>query len=148
VFPVAVAMVPVAIAVAVLRYRLYEIDRLISRTVAYALVTVVLSTVYVTGVIVLTPVLASVGGGSELAVAASTLAAAAAFGPVRGRVQDGVDRRFNRARYDAERTLAAFAGRLRDEVDLGELRADLVGVVDGVMQPASASLWLRPGWER
>jgi hypothetical protein len=148
VFPVAVAMVPVAIAVAVLRYRLYEIDRLISRTVAYALVTVVLSAVYVTGVIVLTPALATVGGGSELAVAASTLAAAAAFGPVRRRVQDGVDRRFNRARYDAERTLAAFAGRLRDEVDLGELRADLVGVVDGVMQPASASLWLRPGWER
>jgi hypothetical protein len=137
--------VPIAIGIAILKHRLYEIDRLISRTVAYAVISALLVAVYTGGVFLLTPMVAGMGGGSELAVAASTLAVAAAFGPVRRRVQDVVDRRFNRARYDAQRTVSSFAGRLRDEVHLEDLRAELVGVVDEVMEPASASLWLRGG---
>jgi hypothetical protein len=135
--------VPVAIGIAITKHRLYEIDRVISRTVVYAVISALLVAVYAGGVFLLTPVVAGMGGGSELAVAASTLAVAAAFGPVRRRVQDLVDRRFNRARYDAQRTVSGFAGRLRDEVHLEDLRAELVGVVDEVMEPASASLWLR-----
>jgi hypothetical protein len=134
---------PLAIAVAVTRYRLYEIDRIISRTVSYGLLTGGLVGLYALGIVALTPLIAGLGGGSELAVAASTLAVAAAFGPVRRRVQDAVDRRFNRARYDAQRTVDVFRDRLRSEVDLDHLQRELVAVVDGAVAPERVSLWLR-----
>jgi hypothetical protein len=131
---------PVAIAVAVLRYRLWDLDRLISRTVAYALVTALLILPY----LVILPVASRLLQGSgSLAVAAVTLAVAAAFQPLRRRVQDLVDRRFNRRRYDAARTVDAFATRLRDQVDLDALHGELLGVVQQSMQPTRASLWLR-----
>jgi hypothetical protein len=132
--------VPLAIAVAVLRYRLWDLDRLISRTVTYALVTVLLLIPYL---LVLPLASRLVGGSGSLAVAAATLAAAAAFSPLRRRVQNLVDRRFNRRRYDAARTLDAFAVRLRDQVDLSALHRELLGVVDQTMQPTHATLWLR-----
>jgi hypothetical protein len=135
--------IPVAAAVAILRYRLYAIDRIVSRTLSYGLVTAGLAVLYAAGVVALTPALAAVGGGSELAVAGATLMVAAAFRPLRRRVQGIVDRRFNRARYDAQRTIEAFATALRDEVDLDELRASLVAAAGTTMQPASTTLWLR-----
>jgi len=134
------AGLPVAIGVAILRYRLYDIDRIVSRTVGYGVVTGLLVGVYVglvTGVSRLTP------GGSSLAVAASTLAVAALFQPVRRRVQSVVDRRFNRSRYDAARTIDAYSARLREQVDLDSVHRDLLAVVRGTMQPASVGLWLR-----
>ena len=121
-----VAALPVSIGVGILKYRLYEIDRLISRTLAYAIVTGLLVGVYAGLVLLATQVFKF---HSTVAVAASTLVAAALFNPVRRRVQHGVDRRFNRARYDAERMVAAFAGRLQDAVDPDAVRADLTGVV-------------------
>jgi hypothetical protein len=130
--PVMLLSVPVAIAVAVLRYRLWDLDRLVSRTVTYALVTALL----------VVPSQLAAGSGS-LAVAAATLAAAALFQPLRRRVQDLVDRRFNRRRYDAVRTVDGFATRLRDQVDLDALNRELLAVVDQTMQPTIASLWLR-----
>ena len=133
--------VPVAIAVAVLRYRLWDLDRLVSRTVTYALVTALLVLPYLVIVLAATQL---IEGSGSLAVAAATLAAAAAFSPLRRRVQDLVDRRFNRRRYDAARTVGAFAVRLREQVDLDALHAELLGVVDQTMQPTQASLWLRP----
>ena len=133
--------VPVAIAVAVLRYRLWDLDRLVSRTVTYALVTALLVLPYLVIVLAATQL---IEGSGSLAVAAATLAAAAAFSPLRRRVQDLVDRRFNRRRYDAARTVDAFAVRLREQVDLDALHAELLGVVDQTMQPTQASLWLRP----
>jgi len=133
--------VPVAIAVAVLRYRLWDLDRLISRTVTYAVVTGLLVLPYLVIVLATTQL---IEGSGSLAVAAATLAAAAAFSPLRRRVQDLVDRRFNRRRYDAARTVDAFAVRLREQVDLDALHAELLGVVDQTMQPTQASLWLRP----
>jgi hypothetical protein len=132
------------VGVAVLRYRLYEIDRLINRTLVYGLVTALLAGVYAAGVFALGNLLNPAGGGSELAVAASTLAVAALFQPARRRVQAMVDRRFNRARYDAARTVEAFSARLRDQVDLDSLATELVSVADQTMQPTSVSLWLRP----
>jgi hypothetical protein len=143
VWTIAPTGVLISIGVAVVRYRLYDVDRVISRTMSYAAVTAVLVALYLFGVLLLTPVVAGVGGGTELAVAASTLAVAAAVRPLRRRVQAVVDRRFNRARYDAQRTVSSFAGRLRNEVHLEDLRAELVSVVDEVMEPVSASLWLR-----
>jgi hypothetical protein len=137
----AVLCVPVGVAVAVLRYRLWELDRLVSRTVTYALVTALLVLPYL---LILPAVSRLAAGSGSLAVAALTLAAAAGFAPLRRRVQDLVDRRFNRRRYDAARTVAAFAARLRDQVDLDALRGELLSVVDQTMQPAGASLWLRP----
>ena len=134
--------VPLAIAVAVLRYRLWDLDRLISRTVAYALVTALLLIPYL---LILPAADHLAGGAGSLAVAAATLAAAALFQPLRRRVQDLVDRRFNRRRYDAGRVIEAFAARLRDQVDLDALHTELLGVVDQTMQPTRASLWLRPG---
>ena len=132
--------VPLAIAVAVLRYRLWDLDRLISRTVAYALVTALLVVPY----LLIVPAAGRLAEGSgSLAVAAATLAAAALFQPLRRRVQDLVDRRFNRRRYDAARTVDAFAARLRDQVDLDALHGELLGVVQQTMQPTRASLWLR-----
>ena len=133
--------VPVAIAVAVLRYRLWDLDRLISRTVTYALVTALLAVPYL---LILPAATRLAGGAGSLAVAAATLTAAAAFQPLRRRVQDLVDRRFNRRRYDAARTVDGFARRLRDQVDLDVLRGELLAVVDQTMQPTQASLWLRP----
>jgi hypothetical protein len=126
--------------VAVLRYRLWDLDRLISRTVAYTLVTALLLIPY----LLILPAAGRLAAGSgSLAVAAATLVAAAAFSPLRRRVQSLVDRRFNRRRYDAARTVEAFAARLRDQVDLDALHAELLGVVEQTMQPTRASLWLR-----
>ncbi len=133
--------VAVAVAVAVLRYRLWDLDRLVSRTVTYATVTALLVVPY----LLIAPAAGRVARDSgSLAVAGVTLAAAAAFAPLRRRVQDLVDRRFNRARYDAARTVEGFAARLRDQVDLDVLSAELLAVVDQTMQPVGASLWLRP----
>ena len=131
--------IPLACAVAVLKYRLYEIDRLISRTVAYAIVTGLLVGVYA-GLVLLTTQVFRVH--TPVAVAASTLAAAALFNPVRRRVQQMVDRRFNRARYDADQTIAAFAARLKDAVDLDSVRDDLAGVVHQALEPAHVSVWI------
>jgi hypothetical protein len=125
--------VPVAIAVAVLRYRLWDLDRLVSRTVTYTLVTALL----------VIPYLLVVPTASKLVEGAGSLATAALFQPLRRRVQELVDRRFNRRRYDAARTLERFATRLRDQVDLDALHAELLAVVDQTMQPTRTSLWLR-----
>jgi hypothetical protein len=142
VFP-ALLCPPVAVGVAVLRYRLYDLDRVISRTLTYALLTLLLGLGYAAVVLGLGRLLSE--EGSSLAVAAATLAAAAAFQPLRRRVQALVDRRFNRRRYDAARTVDGFAARLRDQVDLDALHRELLAVVDQTMQPAQASLWLRHG---
>ncbi|MCA1823477.1 MAG: hypothetical protein LC640_04285, partial [Frankia sp.] len=128
----------VAIAIAVLRYRLYDIDRVISRTVAYVAVTAIVVAPYLLIVSVVSQI-----ASSDFGVAIGTLAAAAAFNPVRHRVQERVDRRFNRARYDATRTVDEFSSRLRDQVDLDDLTHDLLGVVARTVQPTHASLWLR-----
>jgi hypothetical protein len=139
VFP-ALLCPPVAVAVAVLRYRLYDLDRVVSRTLTYGLLTVLLGLGYAAVVLGLGRLLPA---GSSLAVAAATLAAAAAFSPLRRRVQSVVDRRFNRRRYDAAGTVEAFAARLRDQVDLEVLHTELLAVVDRTVQPTRASLWLR-----
>jgi hypothetical protein len=132
---------PVVIAVAVLRYRLWELDRLVSRTVTYALVTGLLVVPY----LLIVPAATRLAqGAGNLAVATATLAAVAVFQPLRRRVQDLVDRRFNRRRYDAVRIVEAFAARLRDQVDLDALGAELLSVVDQTVAPTQASLWLRP----
>ncbi|MDQ6649753.1 MAG: hypothetical protein M3Z02_06515 [Actinomycetota bacterium] len=131
--------IPVAITVAVLRYRLYDIDRLISRTVSYALVTGLLVAVYISLVTVVTRLVPS---SNAVAVAGSTLAVAALFQPVRRRVQAAVDRRFNRARYDAALTVEQFSARLRADVDLGSLAADLVRTVHSTFEPTQVALWL------
>jgi hypothetical protein len=128
-----------AIAVAVLKYRLYAIDRIISRTLAYAFVTGLLVGVYAGLVLLATQVFRF---HTPVAVAASTLAAAALFNPLRRRVQQVVDRRFNRARYDADQTVAAFAARLKDTVDLHSVRDDLATVVDQALEPAHVSVWI------
>jgi hypothetical protein len=137
---------PIAIGIAVTRYRLYEIDRIISRTIGWALVTGVLIGVFALTVIGLQALLARVTQGETLAVAASTLIAFALFQPVRRRVQRVVDRRFDRARYDGDRTAAAFAERLRERVDLAGLEADFAGIVDDALRPTSVGVWIRrPG---
>jgi hypothetical protein len=128
-----------AIAIAVLKYRLYEIDRIISRTLAYAIVTGLLVGMYAGLVLLATQVFRF---HTPVAVAASTLAAAALFNPLRRRVQRAVDRRFNRARYDADQTVTAFAARLKDAVDLDSIRGDLAEVVDQALEPAHVSLWI------
>jgi hypothetical protein len=129
--------------VAVLRYRLYEIDRLISRGLSWGLLTGILVAVYAGAVLVLQGVLAAVTQGQTLAVAASTLLAAALFQPLRRRLQHVVDRRFDRAGYDAEWTAAAFAVRLRDQVDLASLERDIEATVTSSLRPGSAALWVR-----
>jgi hypothetical protein len=144
----ALGFIPVAIGIAILRYRLFDIDRLISRTLVYGLLTALLAGVYTTGVFVAGRLLDPARGRSELAVAASTLAVAALFQPLRRRIQRLVDRRFNRSRYDAVRTVAAFSSRLREEIDLDSLSAELLAVVDQTMQPTEASLWFRPQGSR
>jgi Kef-type K+ transport system membrane component KefB len=137
---VALLLPPVAIAVAVLRYRLWDLDRLVSRTLTYALVTGLLVLPYL---LILPAVTRLAGDAGSFAVAAATLAAAVLFTPLRRRVQDRVDRRFNRRRYDAARTVEAFAARLHDQIDLDVLGAELLAVVDKTMAPTRASLWLR-----
>jgi hypothetical protein len=140
---VAFCLPPIAIGLAVLRYRLYEIDRLISRSISYGVITLVLASVFVVVVLAAQAVLGPLTGSSTIAVAGSTLLVAALFQPNRRRVQRLVDRRFNRTRYDAERTVAAFAGRLRDEVDLEALRAEILATVSAAVEPSAVSLWLR-----
>jgi hypothetical protein len=134
---------PIAVGIAVLRYRLYEIDRLISCTVSWAAITGVLLAVFAVLVVGLQAALAGLTQGDTLAVAASTLMAFALFQPVRRRVQRTVDRRFDRARYDGERTAAAFAERLRDQVDLAELEIDIAATVAAALRPSSTELWIR-----
>jgi hypothetical protein len=139
---VAVLALPLSMGVAILKYRLYDIDRILSRTVAYAIITGLLVGVYAGLVLLATQVLRF---SSPVAVAASTLAAAALFSPVRRRVQRAVDRRFNRARYDADRTVTLFAARLQDAVDLDTVQADLLATVGDSLQPAYLSVWLGEG---
>jgi hypothetical protein len=136
---VGLAALPVGIGVGILKYRLYDIDRIISRTLAYAIVTGLLVGVYAGLVLLATRVLPL---SSPIAVAAATLAAAALFTPLRRRVQRAVDRRFNRARYDADQTVAAFAARLKDAVDLDMVRDDLAGAVRQALEPAHVSVWI------
>lgn len=139
---VGILLMPIAIGIAVLRYRLYEIDRLISRTISYGLVTATLAVVFIGAVLGLQAMLAQFTGGNTVAVAASTLIVAALFQPLRRRIQSAVDRRFDRARYDGERTVAAFAARLRDQVNLQNLEAELGEVVRRTVAPATLSLWI------
>jgi hypothetical protein len=136
-----VAVLPLVTGAAILRYRLYDLDRIIGRTVGYGLLTLLLGGAYAGLVLGFSQLL---GRGSSLTVAVATLAVAAVFQPARRRVQDLMDRRFNRRRYDAARTIEGFSARLREEVDLDTLTAELLGVVERTMQPTSASLWLRP----
>ncbi len=143
--PIVVApLIAIATGVAILRYRLYDIDRIISRTVSYGAVTGILAVVFVGTILASQTILASFFSGNSVAVAASTLVVAALFQPLRRRVQSVVDRRFNRSRYDAERTVEAFGERLRDQVDLASLSGDIAGVVDTTLHPSRIGVWLRP----
>lgn len=137
------SLVPVAIGVAVLRYRLYDIDRIISRGIAWLILSVILAGSFVIVIVGLQAVLARFTTGSTLAVAASTLVAAAMFQPVRARVQRSVDRRFNRSRVDAERAIGDFGRRARDEVDLAPLLAAVLGTAQSAVTPSQANVWLR-----
>jgi hypothetical protein len=133
--------------IAILRYRLYEIDLLINRTLVYGSLTASLALVYLGGVTATQAIFRTLAGQEQqpqLALVVSTLVIAALFNPLRRRIQSFIDRRFYRTKYDARKTLEAFSARLRDETDLGALNDDLVGVVRDTMQPAHASLWLRP----
>jgi hypothetical protein len=145
VFTIPLAGLPVAAGVAILRYRLYEIDFLINRTLVYGSLTATLVAAYFGGIVVLQRVFVVLTGErSTLAVVASTLLIAALFNPLRRRVQGFVDRRFYRRKYDAAKTLASFNARLRDETELDTLSSDVVGVVRETMQPEHVSMWLRP----
>jgi hypothetical protein len=137
--------IPISIGIAILRYRLYEIDTLINRTLVYGSLTVTLIVLYFGGIVVLQRIfIALTGQQSTLAVVASTLLIAALFTPLRRRIQSFIDRRFYRKKYDARKTLEAFSTKLRDETDLEALNNELVGVVRETMQPAHVSVWLRP----
>ena len=140
-----VALLPLATGAAILRYRLYDLDRIISRTLAYGLLTLLLGLAYAGVVLGLGRLLPQ---GSSLAVAAATLAVAALFQPTRRRIQQTVDRRFNRRRYDAARTIEQFSSRLHQQIDLGTLTAELLAVADRTVEPKMASIWLRPPMER
>ena len=143
VWPISVAAIPIAIGIAVLRYRLYDIDVLINRTLVYGLTTGGIAAVFFGGIVVLQTLLRPFTTGSEIAVAASTLFTVALLQPLRSRIQQAVDHRFYRSRYDAARTIDGFAEELRDEVDLDAVRTHLLGAVGQTMSPAHASLWLR-----
>jgi hypothetical protein len=137
--------IPIAIGIAILKYRLYDINLLINRTLVYGTLTATLVVFYFGGIVILQRVfVALTGQRSTLAVVASTLVIAALFNPLRHSIQSFIDRRFYRGRYDARKTLEAFSAKLRDETDLDALSDDLVGVVRETMQPAHISLWLRP----
>ena len=143
---IGLALLPVAIGIAVLRYRLYEIDRLISRSIGWGVLTVILGAVFVGLVLGLQTVLAPFTGSNELAVAGSTLLVFSLFQPLRRRVQSLVDRRFNRARYDAQVAVESFSTGLRDEVDLKILQESLLAIVETTLEPTVSGLWLRgPG---
>jgi hypothetical protein len=144
-FALAATSMPIAIGVAILRYRLYAIDRIISRTISYGLITAVLVGVFATLVVGLQAILARFTGGDTVPVAVSTLVVFVSFQPLRRRVQSTIDRRFQRAHYDAERTQAAFAARLRNNVDLDSLAGEVRSVVAATVAPESIGLWLRPG---
>jgi hypothetical protein len=138
---IGLAALPVGIGVGILKYRLYDINRIISRAVSYAIVTGLLVGLYAGLVLLATQVMTV---KSPVAVAAATLAAAALFNPLRRRVQHAVDRRFNRARYDADEAVAAFAARLKDAVDLDSVQDDLAGVVQRTLEPAHLRVWVSP----
>jgi hypothetical protein len=142
---IAYPTIPIAITLAILRYRLYEIDRIISRTIAYAIVSVILIGVFGVVVVLLSTALSTFAEGQTLAVAGSTLVAFAIAQPVLGRVRRDVDRRFDRARYDHERTVEAFTSRVRDEIDVDAVSGDLTSTTRAAVAPAHVSLWLRPG---
>ena len=139
---------PIAVGIAIMRYRLYEIDRIVSRTIAYGAISATLLTVYAGLILLLQGPLGAITGGETVAVAASTLVAAALFQPVRRRIQGAVDHRFNRAGYDAERTVAGLASRLRDQMDLPVVSSAVVDAVVQSVEPTGASLWLRLGRTR
>jgi hypothetical protein len=144
-FGLTIALVPVAAGIAVLRYRLYDIDRLINRTLVYGLLTALLAGVYAGAVLVLGQVFGGVGGEPpSWVVAGVTLAVAALFQPARRRIQQVVDRRFNRRHYNAATTIEAYNVRLRDQLDLDTLSTELLAVVDHTMEPTRISLWLQP----
>jgi len=144
-FEIVFPLIPAAVGIAIMKYRLYDIDRLISRTLGYAIVTGLLVGLYAGLVLLATQVLSIT---SPVAVAVSTLAAAALFAPLRRRVQHVVDRRFNRIRYDTDQTVAAFATRLRDAVELDTVRSDLLAVVNTAVEPAHISIWTAPAARR
>jgi uncharacterized membrane protein YbhN (UPF0104 family) len=138
-------LVPISVGVAILRYRLYEIDRIINRTLVYGLLTALLAAVYAAVVLVLGQLFGGLSAEPpSWAVAGATLAVAALFQPARRRIQQAVDRRFNRRKYNAAKTIQAYSVRLRDQLDLDTLSAELLAVVDQTMQPTRVSLWLRP----
>ena len=140
-----IALLPVAAGIAILRYRLYDIDQLINRTLVYGLLTALLGAVYAGAVLVLGQLFGGVTGDPpSWAVAGVTLAVAALFQPARRRIQAVVDRRFNRRKYNTAKTIQAYSTRLRDQVDLDTLSTELLAVVDQTMEPTRASLWLRP----
>lgn len=143
VFALAGTTVPVAIGVAILRYHLYDIDRIISRSIAYAIVSAITAIVFGGAIVLLTTVLARFAEGQTIAVAAATLTAFIAFQPLLRRVRRNVDRRFDRVRYDAEQTVAGFSTRLRDEVDISTVTTDLRTTVQGAVNPSSVGLWIR-----
>jgi hypothetical protein len=139
----AIDLIPISVAIAILRYRLYDIDLLIKRTIVYGASTATIAALFWLAILGLQRLLSPVTSGSELAIAASTLVSLALFQPVRRRVEDAVDRRFDRSRYSASRTIDIFADQMRDEVDLAAVRANLLSTVSATMAPAHASLWLR-----
>jgi hypothetical protein len=143
VLPISVAAIVAATGIAVLRYRLFELDRLVNRTLVYGALSALLAGVYFGIVVAFQQVFSGFAGGSDLAIAVSTLAVAALFRPARRGIQSIVDRRFYRSHYDAQRTLETFSARLRDELDLETLRGELAAVVQQTMQPAHVSIWLR-----
>lgn len=142
-YVIGVAAVPAAMGVAILRYHLYDIDIVVKRALVYGPTTAAIAVGFFAAIVALQALLRPFTGGSEIAVAISTLLSVALFHPIRGRIQRAVDRRFYRAKYDAERTLDAFATRLRDQVDLDALEGELVAVVGDTVQPAHAGVWLR-----
>jgi hypothetical protein len=146
---VLVPSIPVATGIAIFRYRLFDIDRIVNRALVYGLLTAVLVLVYLGGVISLQYAFRAITGQeSNLAVVASTLAIAALFGPLRRRIQGAIDRRFYRRKYDARKTLETFSAKLRDETDLDRLGDEMVSVVRETMQPEYVSLWLRDTGEQ
>lgn len=146
-FYLAVVCIPISAAIAMLRYRLYDIDVLINRTLIYGMLTAVLALAYVISILILQYLLSGFTKGSQLPIVGSTLVIAVLFQPLRGRIQGIIDRRFYRSKYDAARTLAAFSARLRSEVDLQQLSEHLLAVVQETMQPTHVSLWLNPAGE-